>query len=141
VLSLVLVGSLGLLLLAPADGDDDVADPDPIVAACLTSNEEIGTAQRVLVDDAENPAAAVEGFLGDAFVDLMRDRADAVAATDPPGEVRDVLADQAAVVDAVEADPASAAGETNPFETVNARWRELGLAACAIDGSTVRSDG
>ncbi|MBA2280092.1 MAG: hypothetical protein M3527_09705 [Actinomycetota bacterium] len=143
---LALVGAAALLVVAGAlwflggdEGDegDSGADRDTLLAACAESNESIGAAQRALLGGNDAPNA-VEGFLGDAFVDLVRDRTAAARAVGPSGDVEAVLQDQDAVIDEIERDPAAAAGSvTNPFEAVNQRWRELGLAACAIDASTV----
>jgi hypothetical protein len=142
VLSLLLVTGLVLVLAPP--GDDGTPDPAgaDVATICLASNEQIATAQSALLRDNDNPGA-IEGFLGDAFVDLARARAAAIRDAEPPpgADVLDVLAEFDAIVDAIEADPASATGLENPFETVNQRWVALGLDGCAIDSSTVQSDG
>jgi len=151
----LLVVALVLLLVAPADdgnGDGDGAGEaaatttvpagrgaTDVASVCRASNVEIGTAQQALLGGNEAPDA-VEGFLADAFVDLTRRRADAIRAADPPPSeaVLALVAEHDAVVDAIEADPAAAASSpTNPFEALNRRWRDAGLADCAIDTSTV----
>ncbi len=142
----MLAGSAVLLVAAAAlwwlGGDDGRAGDggdtrQAILTACSASNESIGAAQRALLRGNEAPTA-VEGFLGDAFVDLARERASALRALDPSDEVERVLTEQDAVVDGIEADPAGAAASVdNPFEAVNAQWRALGLSACAIDATTV----
>lgn len=141
----------GVLLVAgggdDGDGGADGAGPatslpdDPVARVCVASNAEIGTAQAALLAGNDAPGA-VAGFLGDAFVDLARARAEAIRALDPPAapEVLDLLDDHDAVVGAIEADPeAAAAAPANPFEELNGRWRDLGLAECAIDSGTVPS--
>lgn len=146
--ALVAVLLLGLALVlvvagsADDSGDGDVGDQlsdDPVIRACQLSNDDIATAQRALLGDNE-AAGAVAGFLGDAFVDLGRDRASTLRALDPPPspEVLALLEQHDQVVDSIEADPDAAAASTaNPFEVLNEQWRGLGLAECAIDSSTV----
>ena len=126
----------GLVVAGAPDGDD--GELDAVGAACRASNEEIATAQRALLEGNEAPGA-VEGFLGDAFVDLARDRAAAIRATSPPADILAIVEGHDAVVDAIEADPGAAAGVENPFAAVNERWRAAGLVDCAIDASTVPS--
>ena len=130
----------GVLVVAGGTDGDDEPDPvsvgaDPIARVCQLSNDEIATAQRALLRDNDAPGA-VEGFLGDAFVDLGRDRAAAIRATDPPPapEVLAVLDDFDAVVDAIEADP-SIGLDRDPFEAVDARWHEIGLDDCMMGGA------
>src|SRR5690606_35158291 len=94
VAGIVLLIVAGVLILI---GSDD--GPNPVAAACTDSNEEIATAGRVLVDDAGNPEAAAEGFLADAFVDLLRDRAAAVRALDPGDEVLALVDEWDAIAD------------------------------------------
>jgi hypothetical protein len=126
------------------DGDGD-RDGGPAVAAdsiagtCQQSNEQIATARRALLRDNDAPGA-VEGFLADAFVDLSRDRSAAIRALEPPPapEVVAVLDDFDDVIDAIEADPSIGVG-SDPFESVDARWRELGLDDCAMGADTVES--
>lgn len=150
----MLLAGVAVVLLVAGSGDgrgdgeetagrpsEAVSTGEPVVDACRASNVEIATAQRALLAGNDSPGA-VEGFLGDAFVDLTRDRSQALRALDPEPEVLDLLDEQDGVVDAIAADPAAAAAaETNPFDAVNRRWRDLGLAECAIDSSTVRLDG
>ena len=126
----------GALVLAGGD-DDDSDDGSGIAPVCQRSNEEIATAQSALLRDNEAPNAA-EIFLGDAFVDLTRDRSAAIRAVEPPPspEVLAVLDQFDAVVDAIEADPTIGLG-SDPFEAVDARWVELGLPDCAIGAGTV----
>jgi hypothetical protein len=136
------------LLLAPDDGDDGDTASGPtttavggtdVAAVCRASNVEIGTAQSALLRDNTAPGA-VEGFLADAFVDLTRDRAEAIRSAEPPPseEVLALVAEHDAIIDAIEADPAAAAASpANPFEELNQRWRDAGLADCAIDTTTV----
>ena len=124
----------GVLVLAGGadDGDEDVS---AIALACQASNEEIATAQSALLRDNDAPDAA-EIFLGDAFVDLARDRSAAIRALEPSPEVLALLDEFDAVVDAIEADPSIGLG-ADPFEAVDARWVELGLPDCAIGTGTV----
>ena len=133
-LVVLLVAVLGAGLVAAGSGTDDA--PVGVAAACRASNEEIATAQRALLDGNAAPGA-IEGFLGDAFVDLARDRAAAIRAAVPSDEILAIVEAHDAVVDAIERDPAAAAGLENPFTDVNERWRRAGLADCAIDTSTV----
>jgi hypothetical protein len=140
VVGLLVLGGV-LMLIGDGDGAREPTAPDvptalvDVAAACRASNEEIGTAQRALLGDNDAPDA-IEGFLGDAFVDLTRDRAAAIRAVGPPPDVVALVDEHDRVVDAVEADPAAAV-ETNPFDDLNQRWRDLRLGDCAIDSSTV----
>jgi hypothetical protein len=112
--------------------------PRTVEEACLASNEQIGIAQRALLRD--NPAPnAIPEFLGDAFVDLARERAATIRSLDPPPDVLAIVDAHDAVVDAIEADPEAASGMENPFAEVNQRWRDAGLDECVIDASTVKS--
>ena len=136
----------GVLVVAGGSDDDDrggqpvATGGEPIARVCQLSNTEIATAQRALLRDNDAPGA-VEGFLGDAFVDLSRDRSAAIRAVDPPPapEVLAVLDDFDAVVDAIEDDPAIGVG-TDPFVDVDARWEELGLPDCAMGAGTVEPE-
>lgn len=142
-LALALLAVGAALVLAGDDGDGDETDvavvDDPVAQVCRDSNAQIATAQRALLEGNESPEAVV-GFFADAFVDLARDRAAAIRAVEPAptDDVLAVVDEHDTVVDAIEADPGSAAGLSNPFAAVNERWRRLGLADCAIDSSTVR---
>ena len=73
-------------------------------------------------------------FLSDVFVPQRRDRLDRLEALEPPpddaDELRDLLADDRAVVDAIAADPASFVDQTDPFAEVEARFDDYGLEAC-----------
>lgn len=122
-----------------ATGEGTTATTEPpatVEEACLANNQEIGTARRALLRDNETPRAIVE-FLGGAFVDLTRERSELIRSVDPPPEVLAVVDAHDQVVDAIDADPESAAGTENPFAEVNQRWRDLGLDECVIDASTV----
>ena len=144
-LVVVLLAVLGAGLVVAGSGDDGdeddevaVVDDDPVAAACRASNEEIATAQRALLENNEAPGAA-EGFLGDAFVDLTRDRAASIRALAPPAEVLAVLDEFDAVIDAIEADP-SIGVTSDPFAAVDPRWVELGLHDCQIGGASTVPD-
>ena len=133
------MAGIGLLvvagvLIAVDSSSDDERDGD-VIAACEASNEEVATAHRALLDDNDAPGA-VEGFLGDAFVDLARDRSASIRATSPDDEVLAVLEDFDAVVDDIEADPSIGVGR-DPFEVVDRQWAELGLGECDFGGGTV----
>jgi hypothetical protein len=143
----VLVVGIALVLLVAGGGDDgdgETATPttvlsdDPVARACQLSNAEIATAQRALLGDNDAPGAA-EGFLADAFVDLTRDRSDAIRATQPSAEVLAVLDEFDAVVDAIEADPTIGLG-ADPFEQVDEQWQALGLDECMMGGGTVETE-
>lgn len=147
---ILLAAVAGTLILVGGDDDDGAAGgdggtteaaaapaPATVEEACLANNREIGTAQRALLRDNETPEAIV-GFLGDAFVDLTRQRAADIRAVDPGDEVLAIVDAHDAVVDAIEADPQSAAGMNNPFDEINERWRAAGLDECVIDASTVQ---
>jgi len=144
-LAVVLLGVGGALVLLGADDDGPGEQPETagevpaelagVAAACRASNVDIGTAQRALLRDNDAPGA-VEGFLGDAFVDLTRDRAADIRALDPPPEVAALVDEHDRIVEAIEDDPAAAVA-ANPFDALNQLWRELGLGDCAIDSSTV----
>lgn len=153
VLGIGLLVVAGVLIAVGRDDDDTVASPSStattaaagddkapasIEAACRANNAEIGTAQRALLSGNESPNAVTE-FLADAFVDLNRDRIDALRAAPEAGddEVAALIDDHEAIVDAIEIDPGSFATEQNPFADLNERWRALGLDDCAIDTSTV----
>lgn len=149
----LLLLAVGAILVVAGSGDDDEPESssptteqqqtsdDPVEQICLDNAMEIDTARRALLTDNTAPEA-VEGFLGDAFVDLARDRSDAIRALrpEPDAEVLAVLGEFDAVVDAVEADPSIGLG-ANPFVEVDERWRALGLGGCAMGGGTVQSDG
>ena len=138
VLAVVLVAVAGVLVVAGSrddDGDDGGGD---IAAACRASNARIATAQRALLEDNEAPDR-FELFLGDAFVDLMRDRSAAIRALEPSAEVLAVLDEHDAVVDAVEADPETYVFE-DPFADVDARWQALELDDCIVVASTVDAE-
>jgi hypothetical protein len=129
----------GLVVAGSADDGDDLG---AVAAVCRASNEEIATAQRALLEDNEAPGAA-EGFLGDAFVDLTRDRSAAIRSVQPPppADVLAVLTEFDAVVDAIEADP-SIGIERDPFAEVDPQWVALGLSDCQIgaeDAGTVEA--
>lgn len=142
----------GVLVVVGGDDDDTVVVPSTtatvasetdeapasIEAACRANNNEIGTAQRALLSGNESPNAVTE-FLADAFVDLNRDRIDALRAAPEAGDgdVTALIDEHDAIVDAIEIDPASFATEQNPFADLNERWRALGLDDCVIDTSTV----
>lgn len=147
----VLLGLAGILIVAGAeDGADEdgaVAGPattavpaDPVERICVENAAEIDTARRALLQDNTAPGA-VEGFLADAFVDLARDRSEAIRAVQPPvdPEVLAVLEQFDDVVDSVEADPGTGVG-SNPFAAVDERWRALGLGGCAMGGNNVQGD-
>ncbi len=146
-LAVLLLASVGLTMAGASNGDDEPSAnddqlADPTTAACVASNAEIAMGQRLLIEESDaDPEESVPGFFGNAFVDLMRERERAIADSAPPEGVRDLLTEQAAVVDAIEADPSGATGMVNPFDEVNQRWRDLGLPDCAIDSSTVRERG
>jgi hypothetical protein len=127
----------GVLLLV--DRGQRAGQPDGLAEACTANNREISTAYHALVDAAVDPDAAVEGFLGDAFVDLVRARADAVDALHPRDPVPGLVDQWRSIADAIEASPADAV-TVNPFSAVNDGWRAAGLAACAIDPTTVPGD-
>lgn len=140
----VLAAVAGILVVAGSGSDEGDAAPteatlpsDPVLRACAESDAEIDAARGGLLRDNDS-AEAVEGFLGDAFVDLARDRATAIRATDPSPEVLAVLEEFDAVVDAIEADPSVGVG-ADPFAAVNDRWRDVGLAGCVIGASTVET--
>ena len=124
----------GLVVAGSPDGDGEL---DAVAAACRASNEDIATAQRALLQDNEAPGAA-EGFLGDAFVDLARDRSAAIRSVQPPpsSEVLALLDEFDVVVDAIEANP-SIGIASDPFAAIDPRWRELGVSDCEIGASTV----
>ena len=136
----IVLAVLGAGLVVAGAPDEDDRELDGVAAACRASNEEIATAQRALLQDNDAPGAA-EGFLGDAFVDLSRDRSAAIRAVrpPPPSEVLALLDEFDAVVDAIEANP-SIGIDSDPFAAVDPRWRELGLPDCEIGASTVTAE-
>jgi hypothetical protein len=134
---LLVLAVVGAVLVALGSGSDDPDADERVAAACRRSNEELATAQSALLRDNESPLAP-ELFLGDAFVDLMRQRADAIRALDPPpsDDVLALLEEHDRVVDAVEADPAAYVFE-DPFADLDPRWAEVGLGDCVVIAGTV----
>ena len=100
---------------------------------CDTSADDIETASAQLTP--QSTAEQVSAFLKQTLVPLYRKRLDALRALTPPGNDRATISalidDQAKVVGAIEADPATyTALSADPFSAVDARWDAYGVTSC-----------
>ncbi len=131
----VLLGALFLVALALSvfGGGSDDSFADEVEAVCRDANEDVVASQAVLPADATDEQATL--FLGDVYVDLQRERLEALRALDGGGDdYAELLADHEAAVERVEADPAAFL-RADPFADVEPRWIEFGAPSCG--GATV----
>ncbi|MGH9139213.1 MAG: hypothetical protein ACRD0G_19565 [Acidimicrobiales bacterium] len=129
------------MLIAAGGGDEQSASErfrDRVDDVCRDSNAELRASQAVLPANPTPDQAAL--FLGDVYVDLYRERINALRAVQQvPGDDADryaqLVTDFEDVVDRIEADPARFVS-VDPFAELNPRWEEFGTPACADPAQT-----